>query len=209
MKILILLAFALIASSLAKNTLKNKNRKSFSKHTNKQIPLLPSQHSYNIDNANFAAPPIQVLPAEHHYANAPTDPYALQRAAQFKNAEIFDGTLPTRLSPYPYTGEYREADDIGGKSKLFYNGADNLSRHVQINCAIITGPLPCTANQHCGWCTQSNSCVTGTPLGPTGSCLRKAFYYNAPSKEWDPLTAPSKNYYAERRGIPVFQVVPE
>lgn len=95
------------------------------------------------------------------------------------------------------TGEIASPDAIIG-NKFYYNGSDNLSA-IHVECtAFNTNPTSCVGNSACGWCGASNTCVSGTPAGPSnngpiGACLRNTFLFTAPSDNWNPLQASTIN----------------
>ena len=183
MKITILVCIYILDSLSCKEMIKHK-KSNFKKSKSKQL----------------------IIPTVQNYSNIPSDPYVLQRAAGFKNPQIFNGDLPEKLSPYPFTGVFTHADvSMGPGPRTYYNGADTFSKHVSMRCGIIVVPIECTLNQRCGWCGENRKCISGTPIGPMEPCMRKQYIFNAPSKDWDPLNSHSYNAYAETRGIPKFQ----
>ena len=67
------------------------------------------------------------------YVNA--DPFVLQNGQGFKNAKLWHGTLPTHLSPFPYTGEFGAAD-AATHNKFYYDGSLHLGKLAQVNCDV-------------------------------------------------------------------------
>lgn len=130
------------------------------------------------------------------YAYVNNDPYLLQNQANFKNAEIWPGTLPEHLNYFPYTGVYKTAD-TGIHNKVYYDGSLRLGKVAQVNCDFYTTePRGCVNQKGCGWCGENNKCIAASPLGPISPCVRSTFIYTMPSAEWNPLKAPAINILA-------------
>jgi hypothetical protein len=129
------------------------------------------------------------------YVNA--DPFVLQNAQGFKNAKLWHGTLPTHLSPFPYTGEFGAAD-AETHNKFYYDGSLHLGKLAQVNCDVfLTNARACVNEKGCGWCGQSNTCIGASPLGPITPCARASFIYTLPSVDWNPLKAAPINIWGQ------------
>ena len=146
---------------------------------------------------NYAAWENLNIPDSRIYSYISNDPYSLQHAAGYTDAVIWPGTLPEKLSSFPYTGEFTTAQ-TGIHNRNYYDGSFHLSKLAQVNCDMYTTqPRSCVNEKGCGWCGQNNRCIGASPLGPIAPCARNSFIYTLPSPNWNPLKASAINIHAQ------------
>lgn len=114
--------------------------------------------------------------------------------------------IPINLNT-PFTGEIAEAN---GRvtNKFYYNGAEKLNV-IKVDCGeFAKNPNGCFQSGGCGWCGETNSCVSGTPQGPNVKCI-KDYFFNKPSENWEPLKAGTMNFYVhDKKYEPLIHTTP-
>lgn len=114
--------------------------------------------------------------------------------------------IPVNLNT-PFTGEIAEAN-ARVTNKFYYNGAEKLNV-IKVDCGeFAKNPNGCFQSHGCGWCGETNTCVSGTPQGPNVKCI-KDYFFDKPSKNWEPFKAGTMNFYVhDKKYEPLIHTTP-
>lgn len=88
--------------------------------------------------------------------------------------------MVTKLIKYPPipSGAKTQADEkptVG----TYYDGSHKLNT-LTINCRVYVNKKDCLHKSACGWCGQTNSCISGTSQGPLEACLGTTYKFSTP-----------------------------
>jgi hypothetical protein len=59
---------------------------------------------------------------------------------------------------------------------------------IEVKCKIYANPTDCIHQSNCGWCGSSNSCITGSNVGPMEPCVKGSYIFTPPMPNWQPQT---------------------
>lgn len=76
---------------------------------------------------------------------------------------------------------------------IYYDGQLGIRTETSFCNQFISKPQACTNQGNCGWCMGNGTCVKGTASGPSnnGDCLRGTYVFEAPNKDWNPISLPN------------------
>lgn len=97
-------------------------------------------------------------------------------------------------------------EDVTNGIGDYYNGSIGLKTTVSFCTQFETKPQACVSNSNCGWCVETNKCVTGKNSGPSDGkeCLRGRYLFDAPTPNWNPIvTQPSQVTQLNIMGAPL------
>lgn len=102
-------------------------------------------------------------------------------------APLIVNQLPPKQQMEP--SEAVVIDDVTNGTGDYYNGSIGLKINVSFCTQFETKPQACVHNSNCGWCAETNKCISGSNSGPINGtdCLRGRYMYDAPSPNWNPI----------------------
>lgn len=121
------------------------------------------------------------------YGLANTGGFSPESNPQFSNyiKPEFVVKLPNKIA-LPSPGPLESVEEVPSTTN-YYDGSTKLNK-ITINCKLISTPSDCIHNSSCGWCGSTNTCISGTNLGPLEPCVKSSYIFSAPYPNWNPQT---------------------